>query len=111
VLSIRNCVLKEETSMKRVLVSIAIILLTIGSAPPSFAALILCDADREFNDNGRPVSSITANAHRIKRELRNRGVNATRVEEWNGCIRAYVAGADGSERMQYFEPHTYRRLQ
>ncbi|HEV7718391.1 MAG TPA: hypothetical protein VGO70_05375 [Arsenicitalea sp.] len=97
--------------MKRVLLSTAAIVLTIATVPPSFAALISCDATQERNDNGMLVSTITANARRIAQELRSRGINATRVEDWNGCIRAYVAGADGSERMQYFEPDTYRRLQ
>lgn len=40
--------------------------------------------------------------------LRQRGVDATRVERWNGCIRAFVRKADGGEEMQFFEPGTYR---
>lgn len=40
--------------------------------------------------------------------LRQRGVDATRVERWNGCIRAFVRKPGGGEEMQFFEPGTYR---
>lgn len=41
-------------------------------------------------------------------ELRRMGVDATRVERWNGCIRAFVRKPGGGEEMQFFEPGTYR---
>lgn len=43
--------------------------------------------------------------------LRQRGVDATRVERWNGCIRAFVRKAEGNgETMRFFEPGTYREV-
>lgn len=42
--------------------------------------------------------------------LRQQGVDATAVERWNGCIRAYVRTATGEE-MQFFDPDTYQRVQ
>jgi hypothetical protein len=42
--------------------------------------------------------------------LRQRGVDATRVERWNGCIRAFVRKPGGGEEMQFFEPGTYRQV-
>ncbi|SFV28171.1 hypothetical protein SAMN05216456_0454 [Devosia crocina] len=42
--------------------------------------------------------------------LRQRGVDATRVERWNGCIRAFVRVPGGGEEMQFFEPGTYRQV-
>lgn len=42
--------------------------------------------------------------------LRQQGVDATAVERWNGCIRAFVRTATGEE-MQFFDPDTYRRVQ
>ena len=42
--------------------------------------------------------------------LRQRGVDATRVERWNGCIRAFVRQAGGGETMMFFEPGTYREV-
>jgi hypothetical protein len=41
---------------------------------------------------------------RVIAELRQDGVNATSVEEWNGYVRAYVTLDDGRQVMQYFEP-------
>ena len=43
-------------------------------------------------------------------ELRKQGIEATRVERWNGCLRAWVKGEDGRERQQFFDPNTYDRL-
>lgn len=43
-------------------------------------------------------------------ELRRRGVDATRVERWNGCIRAWVRQPNGFEIMQYFDPNSFRQL-
>lgn len=43
-------------------------------------------------------------------ELRRRGVDATAVERWSGCIRAYVRTATGEE-MQFFDPDTFERVQ
>jgi hypothetical protein len=42
--------------------------------------------------------------------LRSYGVDATRVEIWSGCIRAYVRQPDGTEEMQFFEPLNFRRV-
>jgi hypothetical protein len=42
--------------------------------------------------------------------LQRRGIEATRVERWNGCLRAWVKGADGRERQQFFDPNSYDRL-
>jgi len=42
--------------------------------------------------------------------LRSYGVDASRVEIWSGCIRAYVRQPDGTEEMQFFEPLNFRRV-
>jgi hypothetical protein len=42
--------------------------------------------------------------------LRSYGVDASRVEIWGGCIRAYVRQPDGTEEMQFFEPLNFRRV-
>lgn len=43
--------------------------------------------------------------------LRQEGVDATSVERWNGCIRAFVRKPEGGETMQYFDPRNFRRVQ
>lgn len=42
--------------------------------------------------------------------LRQAGVDATRVERWNGCIRAFVRKPGGGEEMQFFQPGSYQRV-
>ncbi|KKB75934.1 hypothetical protein VW35_19515 [Devosia soli] len=43
--------------------------------------------------------------------LRQLGIDATRVERWNGCIRAFVRKPEGGEEMQFFQPGTYERVE
>ena len=43
--------------------------------------------------------------------LRQTGVDATRVERWNGCIRAWVRTPEGKEEMRFFQPGTFRPVQ
>ena len=44
-------------------------------------------------------------------QLRQQGVDATAVERWNGCIRAFVRKPEGGEEMQFFDPNTLQRVQ
>lgn len=42
--------------------------------------------------------------------LRRAGVDATAVERWNGCLRAFVRTGSG-ETMQFYDPQSLQRLQ
>lgn len=57
------------------------------------------------------VVDTQAQADTDKRRLRAVGINATSVERWNGCMRAYVKAEDGSQAMQFYDPVTLRRVQ
>lgn len=43
--------------------------------------------------------------------LRSKGVDATSVERWGDCIRAYVRKPEGGIEMQFFDPNSYRRVE
>jgi hypothetical protein len=43
-------------------------------------------------------------------ELKRQGIDATRVERWNGCLRAWVRSDGGGEEQQFFDPNSYERL-
>lgn len=43
-------------------------------------------------------------------QLRRHGVDATRVEFWNGCLRAYVRKPGGGEVMEFYDPDTFRQV-
>ncbi len=46
------------------------------------------------------------------RLLRMRGVDATGVRQWNGCLRAFVRDEDGrGEHLEYYEPDTLERIE
>lgn len=66
------------------------------------------DAQDEF---GRP-SNLEEELQNLAdlKELQNRGVDATSVEDWNGCIRAFVRQPGGGEIMEYYDPNTFERL-
>lgn len=42
--------------------------------------------------------------------LRRQGVDATRVEIWNGCYRAFVRNGSGGEVMEFYDPDTLRQV-
>ncbi len=42
----------------------------------------------------------------IKMQLKRKGVNATSVYDWNGCVQAIVRNGDGTSSIQYFHPRT-----
>lgn len=44
-------------------------------------------------------------------ELRQRGVDATRVEFWGTCLRAFVRQPGGRETMEFYDPETLERVQ
>ena len=50
-------------------------------------------------------------ADSIVAQLREKGVNATSVEDWSGLIRAYVTLEDGSQTMQFFKPGSLEQVQ
>ena len=54
--------------------------------------------------------SITDDADMIALKLQGDGVNVSNVEEWNGCVRAYVTRNDGSQAMVYFDPDTLQQI-
>ncbi|WDR02420.1 hypothetical protein PSQ19_17690 [Devosia algicola] len=43
-------------------------------------------------------------------QLRRMGVDATSVERWNGCLRAFVRNPGGGETMEYYDPNTFRQV-
>lgn len=87
----------------------------VGSLNVGAAAAPFCDGafDRSHVEFGfffgDDYSEDDRNTYDLM-HLRQRGVDATRVERWNGCIRAFVRVPGGGEAMQFFEPGTYREV-
>lgn len=73
----------------------------IGSATPVLAAGAFGNGSPDDRDR---------RASLIQTKLNDRGVEAVRVEEWGGLIRAYVAQPEGGTKMQFFEPITLERV-
>ena len=94
--------------MIRVLVPAALFL---GLCAPSFAAPFCVDdsigLQVAYGDNYTDEERETFDTMGLRRT----GVDATRVERWNGCIRAWVRTPDGREEMRFFQPGTFRPVQ
>ena len=88
--------------------------LLLAMAGPTLAAPF-CTDDRgqvsiQFGHGlGRGLSESDLNDQDLS-ELQSRGVDATRVERWNGCIRAFVRQPGGGEEMVFFDPNTMQPI-
>ena len=69
----------------------------VGAAAPAFAETTAFGDDSTLEMREFVADSVLV-------QLRQQGVNASYVENWNGLIRAYVALEDGSQSMQVFTP-------
>jgi len=97
--------------IRRLVPAFGLVILLTGSA----AAAPFCDGafDRTELEFGFSIGGRYSDDERNNFDmmhLRQRGVDATRVERWNGCIRAFVRKPGGGETMQFFEPGTYREV-
>lgn len=70
---------------------------TAATALPASAASYSCDNDS---------INISQDANNIQRQLEQKGIDATNVSDWNGCVQAFVTNADGKTTIQYFNPYT-----
>ena len=102
--------------MKKRPVLVAAALLGLGlatSAAPAFAATIAqCtdDVTQNPSDPGQNISQIDADAPAILAGLRAKGVNATDISDWGGCVRADVTRPDGRTVFEFFDPSSLQRL-
>jgi hypothetical protein len=93
-------------------------LLTLGvgvstSAMPATAATIAeC---RDDTSNSRvpgdgDTSQIGDFSSNIMQALHAKGVNATDISDWGGCVRADVVKPNGQTALEFFDPDTLQRL-
>ncbi|KKC35327.1 hypothetical protein WH87_17280 [Devosia epidermidihirudinis] len=71
-----------------------------AQAASSVGTMVACDSTTSISDNDTAIINALA----------NRGVNVSSVEDWNGCIRAYVTKPDGTVGMQFFDPSTLQQV-
>lgn len=83
-----------------------------GIAVPAFAAsepAVVSSEDTAFGGGSPEMRAFVADS--VLTELRQKGINATAVEDWSGLVRAYVTLEDGSQTMQFFQPGTLEQVQ
>jgi hypothetical protein len=94
-----------ETTMNKLL--ILPFLALSGIAPAVLPAQAADTSSVPYCTGGE---SIADDADMIALKLQGNGVKAGGVEEWNGCVRAYITDANGHEAMAYFDPVTLQRV-
>jgi hypothetical protein len=87
---------------KSSLTILAALVAVAGLSSPALAA--------ESLTSGGSNDPTTANFNKdvVLQTLKQRGINAVDLAEWNGKIRATVTEADGSSSFQYFDLDTLR---
>ncbi|HEY4200990.1 MAG TPA: hypothetical protein VGM83_10550 [Devosiaceae bacterium] len=102
---------------KFALAAAGLVILTVGAAAPAMAAPYCTGG---FNGmqmrSGLGQQNILstdedAQLNVYKAQLRQQGVDVARLETWNGCLRAFVRQADGSQTQQFFDPGSLQRVQ
>ena len=92
----------------------ALVSLGIGaSALPASAATIASCQDDTLNSRvstDGDTSSIDAMAPNILQTLKAKGVDATSVSDWGGCVEASVVQHNGKVANEFFDPATLQRL-
>lgn len=83
-----------------------------GAVTPTFAASIAsCQNDvSNSTTGGQFASPIDQNAAAILAGLKDRGIDATDVSNWGGCVKADVVRKDGRMATEFFDPASLQRL-
>lgn len=89
--------------MTKTLIAAAIATMSLAAvAVPAYAAQPLtavCDTSNV---------SIQDNTTTITMQLEQQGYDVSGVDEWAGCVRAFVTKADGSTGMAFFDPNSLK---
>ena len=92
----------------------AVVSLGIGaSALPASAATIASCQDSTTNarvPGDGDTSQIDTMAPNILQALKAKGINATSVSDWGGCVEASVVKHNGTVANEFFDPSSLQRL-
>jgi len=95
---------------KLALVLIAATGLTAATLPSQAAVPVVAHENLTACTDTGDSKDINDNTDPIADELSARGYNVSGVEEWGGCIRAYVTDAHGHTSMKLFDPDTLQPI-
>lgn len=82
-----------------------------GVAVPAFAAPLVEETnqvDTAFGGGSVEMRDFIADS--VLTQLRQKGINASAVEDWSGLIRAYVTLDNGSQVMQFYKPGSLEQV-
>ncbi|MFK4810566.1 PepSY domain-containing protein [Devosia neptuniae] len=88
--------------------------MTIAAAGLALGAAALpAQANTLSANTVSPVSCDTSYSVRhhefgIEQGLKREGYNVSSVNDWNGCVQAFITKTDGSQTMAFFDPLTLK---
>jgi len=83
--------------LKKSLIALGAVAVLAAGALPSLAS-----TDAVFGDSLYTQTDLAKSA--VQQELRQKGIDATSVDEWGGYVRADVKLANGTTEVRFFEP-------
>lgn len=100
----------------KMLPTLAAVVVVALTSSPAFALFCVDEGPSagltfEFGLNGKLRSNPDLQKEQDLMRLRQAGVDATSVERWNGCMRAFVRQPDGRITMEFYNPRTLVRMQ
>lgn len=92
--------------MIKLFITIAAAGLVLGAALPAQANTLAANTVSPTScDASYPVRH---HEFAIEQGLKREGYNVSSVNDWNGCVQAFVTRADGSQAMAFFDPLTLK---
>lgn len=83
-----------KTLISAAFATVSLVAVSMPAQAATGAEDVSCDAGYSISDN----------AASIEQRLEAKGVAVSGVEDWSGCVRAYVTKADGSTGMVILDP-------
>ncbi|HVW93268.1 MAG TPA: hypothetical protein VHB74_11760 [Devosia sp.] len=82
-----------------------------GGVTPSFAESIAsCQSTAVNSYAGDTHSPINDQSGTFAAALKEKGIQATNVQDWGGCVKADVVEKNGHVAQEFFDPATLQRL-
>ena len=97
--------------IRYIVAALALGLLAGGTTAPARAdSIASCRSESIEFPNGRKVSRIQLQADLYVARLRRLGYDVDQVEDWGGCVKAFVGQPGGRSRIMFFDPDTLEPL-
>ena len=96
--------------IKNTVIALVAVATLAGAAIPAYAEAETATGLDDFNGDEMDQSGYDTAAQNILSRLRDKGIDASAVEDWGGLVRAFVTTEDGRQVMQFFAPGSLEQV-